>query len=265
MKKITIVGSGASAIHFALSVLKKGYDVTMLDVGYTGPAAVNPEDSFNRLKCSLKDPVNYFLGDRFESVVPPDSADEIYGFPPNKLYIFKHPDGFKENSSGFEPLFSFAAGGLAQAWTGGSYPFDDNDLKQFPMDYKDLEPYYDEVTDRIGIIGSDDDLAKYYPLHKNLLPPLTFDRHSQMLVDKYQNNSAAIIKKTGVSLGRSRVAVLTKDKGQRKACDYSGRCIWGCPTNSLYVPAITLKECLTFSNFTYLPGNLVTHFEYDAG
>ncbi|MCP4149599.1 MAG: GMC family oxidoreductase, partial [bacterium] len=72
-------------------------------------------------------------------------------------------------------------------------------------------------------------------------------------------------KKTGVSLGRSRVAVLTKDKGHRKACDYSGRCIWGCPTNSLYVPAITLKECLTFSNFTYLPGNLVTHFDYDSG
>ena len=71
MTKITIVGSGATGVHFALSALKRGFDVTMIDVGYTGPEAVNPEQSFNQLKCRLKDPVKYFLGESFESVVPP--------------------------------------------------------------------------------------------------------------------------------------------------------------------------------------------------
>ena len=33
MDRIVIVGSGASGVHFALSVLQKGYDVVMLDVG----------------------------------------------------------------------------------------------------------------------------------------------------------------------------------------------------------------------------------------
>ena len=60
-EKIIIVGSGASGVHFALSLLHKGYYVTMLDVGNVGPQAVNPQDSFNDLKSNLSDPVKYFL------------------------------------------------------------------------------------------------------------------------------------------------------------------------------------------------------------
>ncbi len=263
MAKITIVGSGATGVHFALTALKNGIDVTMLDVGYTGPPAVQPEHSFNHLKCRLEDPVKYFLGEQFESVVPPDYDKEIYGFPPNKQYVFDVPPGFKEQSSGFEPLFSFAAGGLAQAWTGGSYPFDENDLKEFPFNYGDIEPYYGEVARRIGVIGTDDDLAGYFPMHENLLTPIDFDTHSQLLVDNYQKKREKLIKKTGVSLGRSRVAVLSRDMDERTACDYSGRCLWGCPSGSLYVPSITLDQCLSFANFTYISNRWVTRFKYD--
>lgn len=264
MTKIFIVGSGASAVHFTLSALKKGHEVTMLDVGYCAPEKVRPGVTFNQLKSNLKDPVNYFLGENFESVVPPDFDKEIYGFPPNKQYIFKHPPGFKETSTGFEPLFSFAQGGLAQAWTGGSYPFDDIDMKDFPFKYKDIEPFYEEVAERIGVIGIDDDLSKYFPLHKNLLPPLQLDEHSQLLADNYEKKGERLKKKFGVYMGRNRMAVLSRDKGERKACDYSGRCIWGCPTDSLYVPSLTLEECLGFSNFTYIPNQLVTHFKYNS-
>ena len=34
MKRVLIVGSGASGVHCALSLLKKGYEVVMLDVGH---------------------------------------------------------------------------------------------------------------------------------------------------------------------------------------------------------------------------------------
>jgi len=263
MADITIVGSGATGVHFALTALTKGHKVTMLDVGYTAPEAVNPDQSFNELKCRLKDPVRYFLGEKFESVVPPDFNKEIYGFPPNKQYVFRTPEGFSEKTSGFEPLFSFAAGGLAQAWTGGSYPFNDDDLKQFPLDYKDLEPYYSEIAKRIGIIGADDDLAEYFPLHGNLSAPIEFDTHSQLLTDRYQKKRDKLIQKHNIQLGRSRVAVLSRDLDGRSSCDYSGRCLWGCPSGSLYVPAITLEKCKGFENFTYIPGRLITHFNYD--
>jgi choline dehydrogenase-like flavoprotein len=264
MAKITVVGSGASAVHFALSVLKKGHHVTMLDVGFRAPEQVNPEDTFTRLKCSLKDPANYFLGKNFEGVIPPDCDKEFYGFPPNKQYIFTIPEEFKEESRGFEPLFSFAEGGLAQAWTGGAYPFDDADMRDFPFNYDDIKPYYEEVARRIGIIGIDDDLSTFFPLHKHLLPPLDLDEHSQLLITKYEEKKEQLKEKLGVHMGRNRMAVLSQDLDGRKACDYSGRCIWGCPTDSLYVPSITLDQCKDFPKFEYLPQSLVTHFKYTS-
>ncbi|MCP5105412.1 MAG: hypothetical protein GY950_18630, partial [bacterium] len=264
MKKITVVGSGASAVHFALSVLKKGREVTMLDVGYKSPGNARPEDTFNQLKTNLEDPVDYFLGEDFQSVVPPDFGKEIYGFPPNKQYIFDHAPGFKEAATGFEPLFSFARGGLAEAWTGGCYSFNNDDFKDFPFSYEDMAPYYGEVAQRIGVTGVEDDLSQFFPLHKNLLPPLDMDEHTQLLVDRYKEKGKRLNEKFGVYLGRNRSAVLSKDKDDRKACDYSGRCIWGCPSGSLYVPSLTLKQCLDFPNFTYIPHRLVTHFKYDA-
>ncbi|MCP5046464.1 MAG: GMC family oxidoreductase [bacterium] len=260
--KITIVGSGASGIHFALTALKKGHHVTMLDVGYTGPAPVNPGHSFKELKCRLNDPVHYFLGKNFEGVVSPDFDKEIYGFPPGKSYIFREPPGFEKDTAGFEPLFSFAAGGLAQAWTGGSYPYNDDDLEKFPFNYAQIEPYYNEITRRIGIVGEEDDLAAYYPLHENLQPPIHFDTHSQLLWDRYHKKRRTLVQKHGIVLGRSRVAVLSQGQDDRNPCDYSGRCLWGCASGSLYVPSITLEQCRRYDNFEYIPNRWVTHFKY---
>ncbi|MCI0557749.1 MAG: hypothetical protein MN733_04585, partial [Nitrososphaera sp.] len=62
MEKLLIVGSGASGVHFAYSVLQKGYEVVMLDVGHEGPKAINAGDSIVDLKANLSDPAEYFLG-----------------------------------------------------------------------------------------------------------------------------------------------------------------------------------------------------------
>ncbi len=137
-------------------------------------------------------------------------------------------------------------------------------MKSFPIGYKDIEPYYEEVAERIGVIGVEDDLTQFFPLHKNLLPGLELDEHSRLLADTYEKKGKRLKEKLGVYMGRNRTAVLSVDKNGRKACDYSGRCLWGCPTGSLYVPSITLDQCLGFSNFTYIPNRLVTHFKYDG-
>jgi len=76
MDRVVIVGSGASGVHFALSLLRKGYDVTMLDVGRNGTETVNGRDSFVELKTNLSDPAAYFLGRDFSGVFFPDLTDE---------------------------------------------------------------------------------------------------------------------------------------------------------------------------------------------
>lgn len=265
---VAVVGSGASGIHFALSLLKKGYPVTVLDVGWQKPAAANPTDHWKTLKSNLADPVAYFLGKEFEATVLPGEEGayltKYYGFPPSKSHVFMQPDGFRYEANGFTPMLSFAQGGLAEAWTGGAYPFNEDDLREFPFGYEDLEPYYSEVARRIGLIGVDDDLTRFFPLHQNLLAPLQLDLSSTYILDEYQKRRQVINQNLKCYLGRSRVTTQSVDTQERKACSYCGRCLWGCPTESLYTPSITLKECLRYPNFHYQPGVLVKYFKFDG-
>lgn len=264
MSRIVVVGSGASGVHFALSLLRQGREVVMVDAGYGRPEPVRPEADFNGLKKTLPDPAAYFLGRDYEALILPDHRAEYYGFPPNKSYVFRQTEQFRYQASGFAPLVSFAAGGLAEAWTGGCYPFRDEELAAFPFGYRELEPYYVEVARRIGICGTDDDLARFMPYHDGLMEPLELDEHSRRLLTAYEKRRGELHRR-GCFLGRSRVATLSRDHAGRKACNYSGRCLWGCPTDSLYTPSVTLRECQAYPNFTYAGGLYASHFRYTAG
>ncbi len=264
--RVIVIGSGPSAVHLALTLLRKGYPVTMLDVGYQKPAPVNPSDSFVSLKRSLADPAAYFLGARLEGLLLPEKEKkEYYGIPPSKDYVFRPAAGYLHRSRGFAPLFSFARGGLAEAWTAGCYPFNDAELADFPFAYAALEPFYSEVARRIGLGGEPDDLARFFPLHGELLEPLDLDFHSRELMARYAQRRDYLHQRLGCYFGRTRVATLARDRNARRGCTRLGRCLWGCPTQSLYTPSLTLDECLALPNFEYIPGHLVTHFEFDSG
>jgi choline dehydrogenase-like flavoprotein len=264
MDPIVVVGSGASGVHFALGALRKGHRVVMLDVGHVGAPPVSPGESLNGLKRRLEDPTRYFLGPKFEALILPDFGAEYYGFPPSKTHVFRERKEFRVRAEGFSPLVSFAIGGLAQAWTGGCYPFNDDDLKDFPFDYGELGPFYGEVARRIGLSGVKDDMARFFPLHDAIMDPLALDEHSARLLDTYRSRSTYINGKLHSFLGRARLATITRDYAGRKACDYSGRCLWGCPTDSLYTPAVTLRECRTWPTFEYRDGLYVDHFRFDS-
>lgn len=268
MRKIIVVGSGASGVHFALTALQKGHQVMLIDAGQPRQNAINFGDSFSDLKEKLDDPVRYYLGGEFEAVVYPGSRREYYtkpyAFPPTKNDVFATPDGFAVDTKGFEPLFSFAQGGLAEAWTGGVYPFNDADLKDFPFGYSEIEPGYSQVAERIGINAQADDLARFFPVHDNLLEPLRLDENARALLNTYLKHKKYIQHHFNAYLGRSRVATLSRDKDTRKACSYCGRCLWGCPNQALYTPSATLEECRRYENFMYVPDTLVSHLNFDA-
>ena len=50
MTRVVVVGSGASAVHFAQSLLEKGQGVLMLDVGRQQPPVSRPDDSLVRAR-----------------------------------------------------------------------------------------------------------------------------------------------------------------------------------------------------------------------
>jgi choline dehydrogenase-like flavoprotein len=236
----------------------------MLDVGRHGRDAVLPDHDLDGVKARMADPAEYFLGSRYEAVRLPGVSEEYYGIPPARNFVFIPPPGFAHASTGFAPLFSFARGGLAEAWTGGCYPLNSHEVESFPFAYGDLATQYDEVARRIGITGEADDLARFTPLHDHLLPPLALDLHSQTLVRSYARVRERL-NQSGAYVGRSRVAVLSRSLETRQACDYTGRCLWGCPRGALYTPSQTLSECRTYPGFEYVPDVEVTHLRLGAG
>ena len=265
MGKIVIIGSGASGVHFALTVLQKGYDVVMIDVGHAKPKPENPTDTFETLKKTLPDPTRYFLGTHYEGVVFPDAVGEYYGFPPNKQYVFATPTAFNWKAQGLTPLFSFAQGGLAEAWTAGVYPFNEAELQAFPFGYDDIAPHYREVARRIGVTGAQDDLARFLPWHDDIAEPLHLDQHSQQLLDTYTQHKQVCHTRLRCHLGRSRVATLSAATHHGRAgCSYCGRCLWGCPSDALYTPLVTLNQCHAYKNFTYIPNMYVSYFTCDT-
>ena len=182
MADVLVVGSGASGVHFALSLLERGHRVTMVDGGKSGPEFPLPQANYAELKDRLDDPVSYLLGRDFSGVVLPDSAEEYYGIPPDKGFIFEQPPGFEPRATGFSPLFSFAQGGLAEAWTAGCYPLNAGESVDFPFSHDVLMRGYGEVARRIGVTGEDDDLARFMPIHDGMIEPLKLDPHSDQLI-----------------------------------------------------------------------------------
>lgn len=265
MPEVTVVGSGPSGVHFALSLLEKGYRVHMIDVGRSGEDPPAPEVPLEQLTEELGDPVRYFLGEEFESVSLPGPGVEYYGFPPSKTFVFDAPEGADYRADGFAPLSSFARGGLARVWTGSVYPFNDDDLADFPFSYDDLAPHYATAARRIGVTGRPDDLDRFFPLHPGLDEPLRLDPHSDLLLRTYERKRDRLRRDLGFSMGHARLAVLSRSHGERGPCEYLGRCLWGCPVESLYTPDQTLRECRRHEGFRYTDGHFVERFRVGDG
>ena len=261
---ILVVGSGPSGVHFALTALRKGHRVVMLDVGRTHPGHVLPDEDFLGLKSRLRDPAGYFLGPEYDAInLPPERGrpKEYYGLPPSKSYVFDRPAQFSLVEKGLTPLLSFAAGGLAESWTGGCYPLNEHELSAFPFGYDAIAPHYAEVAERIGVAGGEDDLSAYFPQHDHLSPMLALDDSGARLLGAYDRRRLRLMEAYKARLGRSRQAVLSRPLGARQACTYCGRCLWGCPNGAFYTPSWTLRECLTQSNFEYVPNVFASHFQ----
>ena len=64
----------------------------------------------------------------------------------------------------------------------------------------------------------------------------------------------------GVYVGRTALALLTKDFRGRKKTEYSDMDFWANPGNSAYRPAVTIDELKKSENFSYYGGYLVIKF-----
>jgi choline dehydrogenase-like flavoprotein len=122
-------------------------------------------------------------------------------------------------------------GGRTNHWGRISLRFGPDDFKRksidglgddWPIAYRDLAPYYDQVDELVGIFGTNENLPNH-PGGKFQPPP------RPRCYELYVKQACDTM---GVTCIPARLSVITQRLGDRAPCHYCGQCNRGCMTNS---------------------------------
>ncbi len=231
--QVVIVGAGAAGSVFAAVLAEAGRDVRVLE---TGPVR-RLEDFYSsqlwarRLKWAVphvaettRDPVWFNL-----------NAGRGYGGAAAHHFAVwprMHADDFKLRSTFGKGL-------------------------DWPLDYADLQPWYDRVQDDVGIAG--DAAAEVWrpPGAPYPLPPVPRFAQGEVLAKGFTAS--------GLRVAPIPVAVLTRPYKGRPPCIWDGWCEAGCPTGALANPLATYLPRATAAGARLQPGCHVTRVLTDAG
>lgn len=255
-----VVGSGPAGVFSAFQL--RGRKVLMLDVGLKAdPANSLPLKNLYDMRRDGDDVFEQIIGSRFEgmhNIFNEYMSPKLKG--PMLRYVTEIPPGeSKVHSKTFDTYSSYAKGGLASAWGAGVFRFNDRDLRGFPISSVDLARYYDILTRHIGVCGMEDDLTPNFGPVDGLLPPLPLSPQGSAFLSSYGRRRESL-RKQGISIGRTRPAILSQDHNGRKAYPFVGQDFFQPNISAIYNPGYTLDEMVARDEVTYRPGRLVLSY-----
>ena len=261
-----VVGSGPSGAMAAQTLVEAGTDVAMLDVGFSDSFYQNkiPDQNFVSLRKEDTEQHVYFLGEQFEGIPLGKIKTGPQLTPPRKFVIEGVEKWLPTISNSFEPMQSLAYGGLGSAWGLACFAFSGPELREMGLDETKMIRAYQTIADRIGISGERDDGLSYCTRElNNIQPPTKLDSSAKRIYSNYKKNAPSLNKK-GIFLGRTALALLTKNLDKRKATQYNDMDFWTNHGQSAYRPNITINELKEKNNFTYYRNCLVVKFSETA-
>ena len=194
-----------------------------------------PEGDYTTLRFEDYEQRNWQLKNNLSSSDATRSVSPKFRTPMASVFE-KFNQKYIVSSEGFNSLGGLAVGGLANFWGAGVARLEDSQL-QFFGDPSEMTFSYDIIANRIGISGvNDDDLATYFGNEPHLDPAVQLGAVNKSLYEKY-NRKKRSQPDTEFTLGRSRLAVITKGREKRKGCANLGTCLWGCRNSAIYSPA----------------------------
>ena len=257
---VLVVGSGASGGWACKRLAEAGLKVALVDAGR--PLS---EDEFSEHKPPFElkyrnkapevikktRPIQKLFCDEYNYEWFANDLEEPYTTPADKPFVWVGR--------------LRVTGGRTVVWGRQSYRFSDLDFKaasfdgygdDWPLSYKDLEPYYDLVEEYVGITGM---LEGVYELPDGKFhPPMGLTCAEVLLRNRVKDKFGWT-----VTLGRS--ANNTKPLNGRAPCHYCGPCHRGCMTHSYFNSAFTtVADALATGNCTHIPNAMVYKVLMDA-
>lgn len=161
---------------------------------------------------------------------------------------------------------SYQLGGRSTLWGRQSYRWSDFDFEanakegiaiDWPVRYKDLEPWYEYAEKFAGISGSKEGLPQLPD--GNYLPPMALncvEKDVAARIKEFYKGSRHMI------IGRT--ANLTAPHKGRTQCQYRNRCWEGCPYGGYFsTQSATLPAAVATGNLTVRPWSIVTKILYN--
>jgi len=248
-----VVGSGITGGWAAKELTEKGMQTLMLEAGQT----IEPTRDYvehvptwqvkfrgmrDRQHEKVHQSMQRHIGDEWNAKFFVDDVENPYTTPADQPYLF---------------LRGRHLGGRSVMWGRQSYRWSDIDFEgnlkdgvgvDWPIRYKDIEPWYDYVEDFIGVSGRAEGLPQL-PDGK-FLPPMEFNCAEEVMRDVI----AQKFPDRRLTIGRT--AILTQAHRGRAACHYCGPCARGCITRSYFsslhstLPAAEATGKLTMRPFS---------------
>ena len=256
-----VVGSGITGGWAAKELCELGLKVLMLERGGevhhpNYPTATLPPWQFPHRE-SL---------DRADRERSPIQARHFSYREDNKHFYINDRENPYEEIKRFDWIRGDVVGGRSLLWGRQCYRMSDLDFEanlrdgvgiDWPIRYKDIEPWYDYVEKFIGVSGNADGVPHLPDGHYQ--PPMAFN----CVEEHFTARVAARFPDRRVIMGRT--ANLTQPVQGRGQCQYRNLCHRGCPYGAYFsTNASTLPAAFATGRLTLRSGSLVNEVLYDA-
>ena len=232
---VCIIGAGVAGALAAYKIAQSGKTVVMLDAGPRFDFL--SEGRYGRVKRG-EDPWEWEV-------------------PERDLYEESASPGIRLNDNRVKGV-----GGTTLKWNASSIRLQPNDFKMqslfgvgadWPIGYSDLQPWYLEAEQELGVAGKVSPNA----------PPREYDyplsNHPLSYADK--NYFEPAFNKLGLSLGSNPLAINSREYDDRPQCALHSTCIPMCPIHAKYTAMVHIHKAEETGNVKVKPNCQVTRIQ----
>lgn len=257
-----VIGSGISGGWAAKELTEKGLKTIMLE---RGKNIEHVKDYVNAVKGPWEFP---HRGGRTQKMIE-DHPVLKRDYPLNEMNVdwwVNEQDCPYVEVKRFDWFRGYHVGGRSLLWGRQTYRWSDFDFEanakdgiavDWPIRYKDIEPWYTYVEKFAGISGSKENLPQLPDSH--FMPPMEMNVVEKDVAARikqhYENKRQMII---------GRCANITEPIQERSNCKYRNKCWLGCPFGAYFsTQSSTLPAATKTGNLTVRPWSIVTKILYD--
>lgn len=257
-----VIGSGISGGWAAKELTEKGLKVIMLERGRN---IEHIKDYVNANKEAWDYPHRGHATEQMKKDYPVLKRD----YPLNETnldYWVKDSECPYTEVKRFDWFRGYHVGGRSLMWGRQSYRWSDHSFEanmrdgiaiDWPVRYKDIEPWYTYVEKFAGISGSNENIPHLPNSH--FLPPYEMTCVEKDLAPRLKEHY-----KGARQMIIGRVANITVPHGGRPGCQFRNKCWLGCPFGGYFsTQSSTLPAAVATGNLTLRPFSIVTKILYD--